>query len=191
MSAPHRLGVTLETLPAQTPYLRAPADRAEAWRERLSGWPGLRVGLVWSGNPALKLAWSADANARRSIPPEQLRPLLDRPGITFFSLQKDASTEDLVDFMGEMEDFADTAALVEALDLVISVDTSVAHLAGALNKPVWILSRFDGCWRWLGHRADSPWYPSARLFHQARRDDWSPVVGEISTALFERMKKTH
>ena len=191
MSAPHRLGVTLETLPAETPYLRAPADRAEAWRERLSNWPGVKVGLVWTGNPALKLAWSADANARRSIPPERLGPLFDIPGVTFFSLQKDESVPEAIDFMGEMEDFADTAALVEALDLVISVDTSVAHLAGALNKPVWILSRFDGCWRWLGHRADSPWYPSARLFHQPGKDDWTPVVEKISTALFEMMKKTH
>jgi hypothetical protein len=191
MSAPHRLGVTLETLPAEIPYLRAPAGQSEAWRRRLSAFPGLKVGLVWTGNPALKLAWSADANARRSISLDRLRPLIDAPGATFFSLQKDVRSGDVIDFMGEIEDFADTAALVEALDLVITVDTSVAHLAGALGKPVWILSRFDGCWRWLGHRPDSPWYPSARLFHQPRRDDWAPVIEQISTALFEMIKKTH
>jgi hypothetical protein len=188
MSAPHRLGISLATLPAATPYLKAPASE---WRRRLSDLPGLKVGLAWAGNPALKLPWSADANARRSIALDQLRPLLDVEGVTMVSLQKDAAAPELIDFMGEIEDFADTAALVEALDLVITVDTSVAHLAGSLGKPVWILSRFDGCWRWLGHRADSPWYPSARLFHQKNRDDWTPVIGEVVSSLLSLVKKTH
>jgi Flp pilus assembly protein TadD len=191
MSAPHRLGVTLENLPAETPYLSVPAERREAWRQLLSGFAGLKVGLTWIGNPGLKLGWTADANARRSIPLARLAPLLDIPGTTFFSLQKDAPAPGLVDFMAEMGDFADTAALVDALDLVITVDTSVAHLAGALDKPVWILSRFDGCWRWLGHRADSPWYRSARLFHQNTRDDWAPVIDEVAAALRDLVKKTH
>ena len=188
MSAPHRLGLTLATLPADTPYLTA---SGAPWRQRLSAWPGLKVGLAWAGNPALKLPWAADANARRSIALEKFRPLFDLPGVTIVSLQKDERAAELVDVMEEIEDFADTAALVEALDLVISVDTSVAHLAGALGKPVWILSRFDGCWRWLGHRPDSPWYPSARLFHQKTRDDWAPVIGEVVTSLQRLVKKTH
>jgi hypothetical protein len=191
MSAPHRLGITLATLPAATPYLRAPAGQSAAWRQRLAVWPGLKVGLAWAGNPALKLPWNADANARRSIALAQFRPLLDVDGVTIVSLQKDAQAAELVDFMQEIEDFADTASLVEALDLVITVDSSVAHLAGSLGKPVWILSRFDGCWRWLGHRADSPWYPSARLFHQETRDDWTPVIGEVVTSLRHMVKKTH
>ncbi len=188
MSAPHRLGITLATLPAATPYLAAPGS---AWRQRISALPGLKVGLAWAGSPALKLPWSADANARRSIALPLLRPLLEVEGVTIVSLQKDARAPDLVDFMEEMSDFADTAALVEALDLVITVDTAVAHLAGALGKPVWILSRFDGCWRWLGHRPDSPWYPSARLFHQKKRDDWSEIIREVVTSLSRLVKKTH
>ena len=189
MSAPHRLGITLETLPAATPYLRPSPEQAESWVQRLSDHAGLKVGLVWSGNPNLKLPWSADANARRSVTPERFAPLLEIPGVTCFSLQKDAAAAGMIDVMGEMTDFADTAALIEALDLVISVDTAVAHVAGALNKPVWILSRFDGCWRWLGHRASSPWYPSARLFHQRRRDEWGPVIEEVALALRAFVKK--
>ena len=88
-------------------------------------------------------------------------------------------------FTSELDDFEDTAALIQALDLVITVDTSVAHLAGALGKPVWILSRFDGCWRWLEDRDDSPWYPSARLFHQKQEGDWDEVVARVAAELAE------
>jgi len=191
MSAAHRLGITLATLPAATPYLQASAGQSDLWARRLSAWPGLKVGLAWAGNPILKLPWSADANARRSIALERLQPLLEVEGVTIVSLQKDIRAAGLVDVMDEIEDFADTACLVEALDLVITVDTAVAHLAGALGKPVWILSRFDGCWRWLGHRADSPWYPSARLFHQKTKDDWTPVIDQVVTSLRGMVKKTH
>jgi len=89
----------------------------------------------------------------------------------------------LLDWTDELHDFSDTAALIEALDLVISVDTAGAHLAGALGKPVWVLSRFDGCWRWLLDRTDSPWYPSLRLFRQPARGDWAPVITEIREQL--------
>ena len=92
---------------------------------------------------------------------------------------------DIVDFTAELEDFSDTAALVAALDLVVSVDTSVAHLAGAMGKPVWILSRFDGCWRWLIDREDSPWYPTARIFHQPATGDWNSVIARVAAALTE------
>ena len=178
MSAPHRLGTKLETIPAAIPYLRASAAEIGARQ-------GLKVGLAWSGSPRLKLPWCQDANARRSVPPAMLAPLLAMEGVTFVSLQKDRSYADprLLDRMEGIGDFAATAALVCALDLVITVDTAVAHLAGALGRPVWILSRFAGCWRWLGHRPDSPWYPTARLFHQRKPDDWQPVIDEVAKEL--------
>jgi tetratricopeptide (TPR) repeat protein len=181
MSAPERLGITLETLPAAMPYLAAPAAEKAAWKARAAGWPGRKVGLAWAGNPAIKLPWAQIGNKLRSIPLDAFAPLFALPGVRWVSLQKDGSpaAPPLLDVMGEMRDFADTAALIEALDLVITVDTAVAHLAGALNKPVWILSRFDGCWRWLGHRPDSPWYPTARLFHQKKLGDWAPVIAEL------------
>ena len=121
-----------------------------------------------------------------------LKPLLELPGVTFVSLQKGAAAGQIRkldkahrphEVMEGIKDFADTAALVDALDLVITVDTAVAHLAGALGKPVWILSRFDGCWRWLADRDDSPWYPTARLFRQERPGDWPVVVEQVRTAL--------
>jgi len=114
--------------------------------------------------------------------------LLETPGVTFVSLQKGAASGQLRkldaairprEAMADIRDFADTAALVAALDLVITVDTAVAHLAGALNRPVWILSRFDGCWRWLSGRDDTPWYPSARLYRQTAPGDWETVVERL------------
>ncbi|MEI9889815.1 MAG: glycosyltransferase family 9 protein [Caulobacteraceae bacterium] len=116
------------------------------------------------------------------------------PGVTFYSLQKGEAAEaelaevkaggwdgpDIVDWANHLHDVADTAALMECMDLVISVDTSMAHLAGALARPVWILNRYDSCWRWLQDRPDSPWYPTARLFRQSRFDDWTPVIAEVA-----------
>jgi hypothetical protein len=131
-------------------------------------------------------------DARRSLQLEQLLPLATVPGISFVSLQKDeaatqiaALTErwPIADFSGELGDFAETAALVESLDLVISVDTAVAHLAGALNKPVWLLNRWDTDWRWLLQREDSPWYPSLRQFRQTREGGWDQVVVAVARAL--------
>ncbi len=111
------------------------------------------------------------------------------PGVQFYSLQKgradgeDFDSKRIIDLTGELDDFADTAALVAQLDLVISVDTSSAHLAGAMGKPVWILNRFDTCWRWLLEREDSPWYPSARLFRQPALGDWGTVIERVRAAL--------
>lgn len=122
----------------------------------------------------------------------QFAPLAEVPGVLFVSLQKGAPAAQartppsgmrLVDWTDELEDFADTAALVECLDLVISVDTAVAHLAGALGKPVWMLNRFDTCWRWLLGREDSPWYPTMRLFRQPRFMDWEPVLANVREQL--------
>ena len=115
--------------------------------------------------------------------PDRLAPLFDLPGLQFFSLQKDGPAAQahfpLIDFMAEMGDFADTAALIANLDLVISVDTAVAHLAAALGTPVWVLDRFDSCWRWLLGRRDSPWYPTLRLYRQPHPGDWDTVLAEI------------
>ena len=158
------------SIPATTPYLVADLEAAREWRERIGCTQTrdartrdrcLKVGLVWAGENRSHVAELRKIDARRSIAFERLAPLLDVPNVRFFSLQKGAAASQLsgselggrvVDYTQELHDFADTAALVANLDLVISVDTSTAHLAGALNKPVWILNRFDTCWRWLLER---------------------------------------
>ncbi|MDR6378800.1 tetratricopeptide repeat-containing glycosyltransferase family protein [Paraburkholderia caledonica] len=194
MSLPHRFGTTLDTIPASTPYLRAPRDLILRWRNWLP--PGqLRVGLVWAGDPRLHTPASNAMDQRRSVSAETFLPILSVPGITFVSLQKGAIAEKQIDNlpaelrpfdpMSVVEHFGDTAAIIESLDLVIAVDTSVAHLAGALNRPVWVLSRYGSCWRWLGARPDSPWYPSMRLFRQREPGDWEPVIEEVRQALIE------
>jgi tetratricopeptide (TPR) repeat protein len=195
MSLPFAFGATLETIPGQTPYLAAdPADVAR-WEARLGPKTRPRVGLVWSGGfqDEAMLRW---VNSRRNIALERLAPLKGAE-VEFVSLQKGEPGEgelkalkakgwdgpDILEVMDQVSDFADTAALVETLDLVISVDTSTAHLAGALGKPVWILNRFDGCWRWLKARDDSPWYPSARLFRQPSMNDWDSVIARVRSEL--------
>ena len=201
LSLPLTLGTTLDSIPSHVPYLRPPSDRQSAWRERLGPRAKPRVGLVWSGGlrPEQPATWSV--NQRRNIPLRLLAPLA-HAGIEFYSLQKGQPAEAefaeavaahwagpaLIDLTHLLADFADTAALVDELDLVISVDTSTAHLAGALGKPVWILDRFDTCWRWLLGRADSPWYPSARIYRQKRLGDWSSVVNAVRTDLHQRWR---
>lgn len=194
MSIPGVVATTLETIPADVPYVRADAEASAAWGRRLGDLAGLKVGLVWSGDSRRHDPGANLVDRRRSIALERLAPLLAMRGITFVSLQKGeaaAQFEDLppdlcpLDFMAEIDDFADTAALVDNLDLVITVDTSVAHLAGAMAKPVWVLSRFDGCWRWLLGREDSPWYPTARLFRQTRSGDWDGVIADVAEKLAE------
>lgn len=192
MSLPLVVGTRLDTIPLNIPYLRPDPVDVAAWAERLEGVEGLKVGLVWSGNPR---PHDRDANLvdrRRSLPLTAFAPLAGIPGLTFISLQKgEPATEasspptgmTLLDRTDAITDFAHTAALVAQLDLVISVDTSVAHLAGALGKPVWVLSRFDACWRWLGNRPDSPWYPTARIFGQPRPGDWPSVMAAVAEAL--------
>jgi ADP-heptose:LPS heptosyltransferase len=124
---------------------------------------------------------------------DQLTPLLNVSGVHFFSLQKTGpvapADSQLIDFMNQMRDFADTAALIANLDLVISVDTAVAHLAAAVGKPVWILDRFDSCWRWLTDRRDSPWYPTVRLYRQPRAGDWASVVSAVRDDLIARASR--
>ncbi|HWK43785.1 MAG TPA: tetratricopeptide repeat-containing glycosyltransferase family protein [Stellaceae bacterium] len=192
LSLPGAFRTTLATIPAAVPYLRADAGEAAVWRERLGALPGLRVGLVWAGNPRRQVAAMEVVDRRRSVTLDHLAPLADIAGVSFVSLQKgDGATQAarppssmaLHDWTGELGDFADTAALIEGLDLVISVDTAVLHLAGALGKPVWLLNRFDSCWRWLRDRDDSPWYPTLRQFRQPSPGDWDSVVAAVRAAL--------
>jgi tetratricopeptide (TPR) repeat protein len=196
MCLPRLLGTTLDTIPAATPYLAADPEKAARWAERLaSDGEGFRVGLVWAGGSRPDQPAAHALDQRRSLSLAQLAPLADVAGVRFFSLQKDGPASQaanppagmaLADLTDDLHDFSDTAALIANLDLVITVDTSVAHLAGALGKPVWILSRYAGCWRWLNHREDSPWYPTARLFHQPSPGDWESVVTWVAAALAER-----
>ena len=193
MSLPLALGVAPDG--RSEPYLSADPAEAAAWAARLAP-EGLRVGLCWAGGIRPDRPVANRIDARRSLSLEVLRPLADAPGVSFYSLQKGPPSVELaraeargwggpeiVDLTAELKDFADTAALVAGLDLVITCDTAVAHLAGALGKPVWILNRFDTCWRWLVGRDDSPWYPSARLFTQTAPGDWDGVVARVANEL--------
>jgi hypothetical protein len=191
MSLPLAFGTTLATVPAPAQVRVAP-ERIDAWRQRLAGVPGLRVGLVWAGSARRTDPDARAIDRRRSITLAHFAPLATVQGVSFVSLQKDEPARQtlapppgmtVIDVTTELNDFADTAALIGALDLVISVDTAVAHLAGTLGKPVWILTQFDSCWRWLVGRTDSPWYPSARLFRQPVLGDWDAVIGDVVTAL--------
>jgi tetratricopeptide (TPR) repeat protein len=186
LSVPRALDVTLETIPAPVPYLFADDARASEWRRRMGAHAGLRVGLAWAGSATHRY----DRN--RSFPGSTLRPLLQVGGTQFYSLQKgpaaaQARTLDagdaLIDWSDELATFADTAALVAHLDLVVTADTAVAHLAGAMGKPVWVLTPFAPEWRWLLERADTPWYPTMRLFRQRRAGDWHHVVEAVRAAL--------
>jgi hypothetical protein len=194
MSLPFACATDLESIPAATPYLSPPANLEKTWRARVpeqpGSAPGLLVGLVWAGNPRPEDVRTHYTDKRRSTGLAALAPLAEVAGMRWFSLQKDGATDpaaarafDFTDLMPQVADFADTAALVSQLDLVIAVDTSVAHLAGALGKPVWVLSRFDGCWRWLHGRDDTPWYPSMRLYRQEQPGDWAPVVARVAVDL--------
>lgn len=192
MSLPGVLGVGLDGLPAGTSYLAAhPAERAR-WQRRLEPAGGLRVGLAWSGDPRRHDRLANLTDARRSVRLAELAPLARVPGVRWVSLQKGEAAAQassppegmvLEDYTAGLTDFADTAALVANLDLVIAVDTSIVHLAGALGRPVWMLSRFDGCWRWMLGRSDSPWYPTLRIFRQSAPLDWSAPLREMADAL--------
>ena len=186
MSLPLAFGTTLESIPGAVPYLTVPEAARAAWRGRLGGAAGRGIGLCWSGNPGFS------ADQFRSIPLAMFTPLLADPALVVHLVQTDIREGDdavvaghpgLVDLRRELGDFADTAAVIEQLDLVITVDTAVAHLAGALGRPVWILLPYGADWRWLQDRNDSPWYPTARLFRQSVMGDWQPVLDAVRAAL--------
>ncbi len=176
----------LRNLPAAIPYLFADPTLVEPWRRELGGIAGFKIGIAWQGSPKHR------SDRDRSIPLGYFEPLASLPGTRFFSLQKGAGVEQLQDMAGRfpitavgnrLQDFMDTAAVMMSLDLVITCDTAVAHLAGALGVPAWVALPFVPDWRWLLDRDDSPWYPTMRLFRQDRRGDWQGVFQRIEVAL--------
>jgi len=191
LELPRLYGTTLDTIPAAKAYLHADKDLVEAWGERLGAKAGLRVGLVWGGS-------TGHLNDRnRSIDPELFRPLVEAPGVAAYSLQVGRDGDAgrvfggaVTDLAPHLEDFAETAAAIAHMDLVISVDTAVVHLAGALGTMVWTLLPFNPDWRWMRGRDDSPWYPSMRLFRQVKRAHWEGVIERVSRALAERVRDT-
>jgi hypothetical protein len=184
-SLPRIFGTRVESIPAEVPYLGVRPGLIERWRERLTNLPGLRVGLAWAGNPLHV------NDFRRSIGLDRLKPLWDMGGASFISLQVGPRAADIAllppgkitDVSAELTDFAETAGAIMSLDLVITVDTAIAHLAGALGKPVWVMLPFSPDWRWLLHRNDSPWYPTTRLYRQPAPGDWSDVIASVAADL--------
>ncbi len=193
MSLPLAFDTSEDTIPRHVPYLAVDPDAIERWRTIISPPPritGLRIGLVWAGARRQDQPHAAAIDQRRSMRLTRMAPLGMVPDCEFVSLQLGspaAETETapfpIIDVAGQLTDFAETAALIDTLDLVISVDTAVAHLAGALGKPVWLLSRLDACWRWGRDRDDTPWYPAMRLFRQTTQGDWAGVMRRVADAL--------
>lgn len=190
LSLPHILGITLDNLPATVPYLRVDKDRVMRFAPRIAAAEGLKVGLVWAGNPNVKNdTWRSP----------RLGPLVDLfkiPGVTFFALQKGDGRRDLeqygpfaslVDLGDDLHDFGDTAAVMNQMDLILTTDTSVAHLAGALGRPTWVMLHRAADWRWLAARDDSPWYPTLKLYRQSRMGDWESVAHAIENDLRRRV----
>jgi len=186
MSVPYVLGIDERSMPADVPYLKLDAQRAPIWQDRIGHTSQLKVGLVWAGNP------KHERDRFRSLALAALTPVLGVDGTRFVCLQKEMREGDepsahagieWVDVAPMLDDFSDTAAAIQALDLVISVDTAVAHLAGALGKPVWTLLPAVGDFRWLTDREDSPWYPTMRLFRQTHLGDWTDVLERVADAL--------
>ncbi len=186
MSLPYLCGTrSLEAVPSVVPYLSPPPETVERWRARLGAAGGpLKVGLTWN--------ITREKDERRSCPFTAMLPLLDVPGVRWFSLQVGPGTVDLarvpagrevVDLSAELTDFAETAAAAMQLDLVITVDTAVAHIAGAMARPTWTLVPYSPDWRWMLDRADSPWYPTMRLFRQRERKQWGPVIDTVAAEL--------
>jgi len=200
MSLPLAFKTTLETIPNITPYIHPNKDKERYWRERLSKISGPKVGLVWNGGFRANQPELWEVNNRRNIPFELLSQI-NIPHIQFFSLQKGLEAEQILsniktqywpdhmqnfhNFTAELYDFTDTAALIVNLDLVISVDTSTAHLAGAMNKPVWILNRHDNCWRWLESGEKSPWYPTAKLYRKKYGEHWEITIQKVRQDLLK------
>ncbi|XCC53836.1 tetratricopeptide repeat protein [Polynucleobacter sp. MWH-UH19D] len=193
MSAPLLLRTDLESIPHKSPYIFADKAKSQAWSEKLKEFNQFRVGLVWSGGFRANQPELHAINEQRNIPLSTISTLQHLDRVTFFSLQKGDPAEsellrdkevfwpknNLINYASELKDFSDTAAFIENLDLVISVDTSTAHLAAALGKPTWILNRYEPCWRWLINKTDSPWYPTIRLYNQVRKNDWANVIESV------------
>jgi hypothetical protein len=188
LSLPFLLGVEEATIPREVPYITADPERVERWRPRIAALPGFKVGLCWQGSPTY-----AD-DPLRSIPLAQYAPLAAVPGVTLVSLQKGAGTEQIgpnrervplvvFDDLDRDAALVDTAAIMQHLDLVVTSDTSIPHLAGALGRPVWVMLHMGCEWRFQVGRSDSPWYPTMRLFRQKAFRDWPGVFAEVAAAL--------
>jgi hypothetical protein len=188
LSLPQVLGTTLDTIPRRVPYLAADPRLLKLWRSRVPASEIFKIGIVWQGNSEYMFDhW-------RSIPLAEFAPLSRIAGVQWFSLQKGAAAQQvasaplpLVDWAPALETFLDTAAAICNLDLVITCDTAVAHLAGGLGLPVWLALPQPAEWRWLTDRSDSPWYPTMRLFRQSRRGDWASVFAEMANQLEQRV----
>ncbi len=185
MSLPLAFKTTIETIPSMVPYITVTKNAVEKWRSKLSA-QKLKIGIAWAGNP------NFDGDRDRSILLKNILPITQIDGIKYFNLQKDLRDGDdellnanpyIVRIDKEINDFEDTAAIIMSLDLVISSDTSIVNLAGALGRPVWVLLPFRSDWRWLLDRDDTPWYPTARLFRQANVGDWTTVLDDVGAAL--------
>jgi hypothetical protein len=185
LSLPLALGTSLETIPTEQQYLKTDEDRRAVWSARVPPKTKPRIGVVWRGSPTYK------GDHYRSIELQQFLAIFS-PDADWICLQKEISEKDLVRlrqlgriafFGDDLRDFSDTAALLDLMDLVITIDSSVAHLAGAMGKPVWILLPFNPDWRWLLDRNDSPWYPSVRLFRQNKIGDWATVIDQVKSEL--------
>jgi hypothetical protein len=183
LSLPGLLGTTVDSIPARVPYLHADTALVDAWKEELAPHRGLKIGIAWQGNPQFK------GDRRRSFPLERFAPLARLEGVQLFSLQKGFGSEQLeqgekpfpVENLGpRLNDFIDTAGLLKNLDLVITPDTAVAHLAGALGVPIWVALPYTPDWRWMLGRTDSPWYPTMRLFRQSSPGDWQGTFETIA-----------
>jgi Flp pilus assembly protein TadD len=184
-SLPGILGIQLGNIPDSVPYVKPPADRVEVWKARVPHDRIKNIGLCWAGSGA----------KRRTREITLFAPLAQIPGVRFFSLQKGPEANqspphgmELINYAPEFKDFADTAAFIQNMDLVVSVDTSIAHLAGALGKPVWVLIPFRADFRWLIGREDSPWYPTMRLFRQPTRGDWGSAIAHLADELSVYLK---
>jgi hypothetical protein len=196
MSLPYHLGTRLGTIPADVPYLMADPALIESWRCALAVRPGFKIGIAWQGNPQYT------GDKERSISLTEFAPLAAIPGVQLVSLQKGAGSEQLraaaalcsvIDLGSRLDEeagaFMDTAAVMKNLDLVVTADTVISHLAGALGVPVWVALPKVPDWRWLLEREDSPWYPSTRLFRQDRAGDWKSVFARIALAVRGRVNK--
>jgi tetratricopeptide (TPR) repeat protein len=191
LDMPSIFGTTLETIPAEVPYIGADPAKVEYWRDKLAG-PGFKVGIVWAGSPT-------HGNDRyRSCKLQCFAPLTEIGGVSLYGLQKGSAAAEIDELAGtmpitslsqEFEDFTDTAAAIENLDLVISVDTSVLHLAGAMGKTVWAILPYAPEWRWMLNRRDSPWYPTMKLFRQDTRNGWGAVLHRVAEELRVTVKK--
>jgi len=196
MSMPRLMGTTIETIPVKQAWYHTDETRRAIWRDKLKAFPkkGLNIGICWAGMSRPGRPEADAIDRRRSTALINFAPVMLTEGVNWVSLQQGPPREQVStpipgmtigDWMDEADDFYDTAALIEELDLVISVDTAVAHVAASVGKPTWVLSRFDNCWRWLGRRSDSPWYPTVRQFVQHKPNDWSGLMGDVARSLRE------